>query len=276
MTSQLNHPNTITIYDYGHTPEGIFYYAMEYLEGINLDDLVGRFGAQPEGRVLHLLRQVCGSLAEAHAVNLIHRDIKPANLILTCRGGVYDLVKVLDFGLVKALGTEHEDRLTATHSLTGTPRYMSPEAIEQPETVDARTDIYAIGAVGYYLLTGTPVFTATSLVELCRQHVQAAPELPSGRLGRPVSATLEDALLRCLAKKREDRPASAAVLLDELEKCEPVHPWTRADAQAWWKEFQAQMTAQPKVQGGVGVQTVAQATGTGADGSSSAGAPQAG
>jgi hypothetical protein len=274
LTSRLNHPNTITVYDYGRTPEGIFYYAMEYLEGINFDDLVARFGPLPEGRVVHLLRQVCGSLAEAHAVGLIHRDIKPANLILTCRGGVYDLVKVLDFGLVKAFGAGFDDQLTATHSLTGTPRYMSPEAIEQPETVDARTDIYAIGAVGYFLLTGTTVFTATSLVELCRQHVQVAPEPPSRRLGRSVSPALEKLILCCLAKKRDDRPASAAVLLDELEKLEPARPWTRADAQAWWEAFQraqGQIAASPNPPDSVGGETVAQPTGAGPDGGSLAG-----
>jgi eukaryotic-like serine/threonine-protein kinase len=245
LTSQLNHPNTITIYDYGRTPEGIFYYAMEYLEGIDLDELVERFGPIPEGRVLHILRQVCGSLAEAHAIGLIHRDIKPANLILTCRGGVYDLLKVLDFGLVKALGGEQEVQLTATHSLTGTPRYLSPEAIERPDTVDARTDIYAMGAVAYYLLTGTPVFTATTLVELCMQHVKETPEPPSQRLKRPVSPDLENVILRCLAKKPEDRPDSAAVLLGELEKCKLAHPWTSADARAWWEEFKRSQDGAP-------------------------------
>jgi eukaryotic-like serine/threonine-protein kinase len=245
LTSQLNHPNTITIYDYGRTPEGIFYYAMEYLEGIDLDDLVERFGRVPEGRVLHILRQICGSLAEAHAIGLIHRDIKPANLILTCRGGVYDLLKVLDFGLVKAIGGEREAQLTATHSLTGTPRYLSPEAIERPDTVDARADIYAMGAVAYYLLTGTPVFTATSLVELCMQHVKETPEPPSQRLKQPVSPDLENAILRCLAKNPEDRPASAAVLLSELEGCKLAHPWTSADAQAWWEEFKRRQDGSP-------------------------------
>jgi hypothetical protein len=237
LTSQLNHPNTITIYDYGHTPEGLFYYAMEYLEGIDLDELIERFGPLPEGRVVQILRQVCGSLAEAHAIGLIHRDIKPANLVLTCRGGVYDLVKVLDFGLVKALGGDGQVQLTATHSLTGTPRYLSPEAIEHPDTVDARTDIYAMGAVGYYLLTGTPVFLATNLVELCMQHVNAIPESPSKRLRQPISPDLEDLILRCLAKRREDRPASASDLLDELDRCKIPRPWTAADARAWWRDF---------------------------------------
>ena len=237
LTSQLNHHNTITVYDYGRTHEGVFYYAMEYLEGITFHDLVERFGPLPEGRVVHLLRQMCGSLAEAHASGVIHRDVKPANLILTCRGGVYDLVKVLDFGLVKAFGSEQDDRLTVSHSMTGTPSYMSPEAISHPDTVDARSDIYAVGAVGYYLLTGTPVFTGNGLVELCRKHVQEPPEPPSRRLGRPVSPSLEGILLSCLAKKREDRPASAAVLLEELETLEIDPPWGRAEARAWWDEF---------------------------------------
>jgi eukaryotic-like serine/threonine-protein kinase len=239
LTSQLNHPNTITVYDYGRTSEGIFYYAMEFLEGITFHDLVGEYGALPEGRVVYLLRQLCGSLAEAHASGLIHRDVKPANLILTSRGGVYDLVKVLDFGLVKAFGNEQDDRLTANHALTGTPSYMSPEAISHPDTIDVRTDIYAVGAVGYFLLTGTPVFSGNGLIELCRKHIQEQPELPSKRLGKPVSAKFEQLLLECLAKKREDRPASAAVLLEALETLRPEPPWTRVDAQAWWKNFNA-------------------------------------
>jgi serine/threonine protein kinase len=237
LTSQLNHPNTITVYDYGRTSEGVFYYAMEYLEGITFHDLVNEYGPLPEGRVVHLLRQLCGSLAEAHASGLIHRDVKPANLILTCRGGIYDLVKVLDFGLVKAFGGDQDDRLTANHSLTGTPSYMSPEAISHPDTIDARTDIYAVGAVGYFLLTKTPVFTANGLVELCRKHVQEQPDPPSQRLGKPVSAAFERLLLDCLAKKPDDRPASAAVLLEALENLEPHPPWGRAEAQVWWSNY---------------------------------------
>ena len=154
-------------------------------------------------------------------------------------------LKVLDFGLVKAIGGEREAQLTATHSLTGTPRYLSPEAIERPDTVDARADIYAMGAVAYYLLTGTPVFTATTLVELCMQHVKETPEPPSQRLKQPVSPDLENAILRCLAKNPADRPASAAVLLSELEGCKLAHPWTSADAQAWWEECNRAATARP-------------------------------
>jgi serine/threonine protein kinase len=213
---------------------------MEYLEGITFHDLVSEQGALPEGRVVHLLRQVCGSLAEAHAAGLIHRDVKPANLMLSYRGGVYDLVKVLDFGLVKAFGDEHDDRLTASHSLTGTPSYMSPEAIAHPDTIDARTDIYAVGAVGYFLLTGTPVFTGNGLVELCQKHIQETPEPPSKRSGKPVSAKLEQLLLECLAKKPEDRPATAAVLLEALETVVPNPPWGREEAQAWWTNYRSE------------------------------------
>src|SRR5205823_1998659 len=138
LTSQLNHPNTIAIYDFGRTPEGVFFYAMEYLDGLNLEDLVTRFGPFPEGRVIAILRQICGSLAEAHAQGLIHRDIKPANIILNHRGGQYDVVKVLDFGLAKAINSGQELELTAADSIVGTPLYLAPEGVERPEELDAR------------------------------------------------------------------------------------------------------------------------------------------
>ena len=160
ITSQLNHPNTVAIYDYGRTPEGVFYYAMEYLDGIDLQTLVERYGPQPVPRVIHILLQVCGSLYEAHSLGLVHRDIKPANIMLNRRGGEPDVVKVLDFGLVKAVDDQKQAGLTQQASLTGTPLYMSPEAIQLPNSVDARSDLYAVGAVGYFLLTGHPVFEA--------------------------------------------------------------------------------------------------------------------
>jgi hypothetical protein len=233
LTSGLTHPNTVAVFDYGRTPEGIFYYAMEYLDGINLDDLVARFGPLPEARVVHILRQVCGSLAEAHAAGLVHRDVKPANIFLTCRGGLYDFVKVLDFGLVKALDGAQAN-LTAANAVTGTPHYLSPEAVNQPDQVDARADIYAIGAVGYFLLTATPVFTGTGVMDICMKHVQAAPEPPSARRGRPVSPALEALVLRCLAKSPADRPADAADLARELEEFIVDGRWTQDDAAAWW------------------------------------------
>jgi hypothetical protein len=236
LTSQLNHPNTITIYDYGRTDEGVFFYAMELLEGLDLETLVQRYGAQPPARVVHLLAQICGSLAEAHRTGLIHRDIKPGNIMLTQRGGVCDYIKVLDFGLVKAVSST-EKNLTAYNSLTGTPLYMSPEGIERPDEVDARSDLYAVGAVGYFLLTGKPVFPGESVVEICMQQVTATPKRPSERLGRELPAELEDALLQCLAKTPADRPQSAAELAKALKAMTILPPWTDGDAEKWWSTY---------------------------------------
>jgi hypothetical protein len=234
LTSRLAHPNTIAIYDYGRTDEGIFYYAMEYLDGVNLEDLIRRYGPQPEERVIHLLRQACGSLAEAHSIGLIHRDIKPANLVLTQRGGIPDFVKLLDFGLVKAVDSQKQSRLTTAGAMAGTPLYLSPEAIQSPDSVDARSDLYALGAAGYFLLTGSPVFDGQSIVEIVQKHVHAAPQPPSQRLGKPVSPELEKLLLQCLAKSPGDRPQTADVLADLLDQCPASALWTKARARQWW------------------------------------------
>jgi serine/threonine protein kinase len=243
LTSQLVHPNTIAVYDYGRTPEGIFYYAMEYLDGLNLEDLVKRYGPQSDGRTAHILRQVCGSLAEAHGIGLIHRDIKPANIMLSLRGGVPDFVKVLDFGLVKALDANQQSNLTSAGGMTGTPLYLSPEAIRTPEEVDARSDIYAIGAVGYFLLTGRPVFEGANVLEIVRQHAETPPVLPSERCGRPVNTELERVLLRCLAKRPGDRPQSAMELDELLQAC-CAGLWVRADALRWWQNLKTRSSAQ--------------------------------
>lgn len=237
ITSRLNHPNTISIYDFGRTPEGTFYYAMEFLDGIDLEELVERYGPQPERRIVNILKQICGSLAEAHELGLIHRDIKPANVILNKRGGLCDFVKVLDFGLVKAVDADKEAALTAANCITGTPHYMSPESIDRPDQVDARSDLYAVGAVGYFLLTGTPVFQGRSVIELLKQQATALPQPPSQRLRKSVSADFELLLLRCLDKSRDNRPASARELSDLLDHCEVDGTWTTADARAWWDEF---------------------------------------
>jgi hypothetical protein len=242
MTSTLTHPNTVGIFDYGRTPEGIFYYAMEYLEGMNLDDLVARFGPLTEARTVYLLKQICGSLAEAHAAGLVHRDIKPANIFVTRRGGLSDFIKVLDFGLVKSLESEDSVQLTSA-GMTGTPLYMSPEAVMNPEQIDPRSDIYAVGAVGYYLLTGTAVFRGAAVMDICMQHVQAEPELPSTRAGRRIDPQLESLLMRCLAKAQDERPAHAAELLCELERCTSCGTWTRQDAVAWWAARQSSAPA---------------------------------
>ncbi|MBW8885050.1 MAG: serine/threonine protein kinase, partial [Planctomycetia bacterium] len=231
-TCKLNNPSTIAIYDYGRTPEGVFYYAMEYLDGFDLQQLVERCGPQPEGRVIHILKGVCASLSEAHSLGLVHRDIKPANVMLNRRGGEVDVVKVLDFGLVKALD---ETKITVqSGTMAGTPLYMSPEAIQAPDCVDARSDIYSIGALGYFLLTGQSVFTASTLLELCHDHVHTIPESPSKRLGKPVSSELESALLACLEKSRGKRPQSARELAELLDRAPAAGSWSVQDANSWW------------------------------------------
>lgn len=234
ITCQLNHPNTIAIYDYGRTPEGVFYYAMEFLDGIDLQALVDDYGPQPEQRVIHILHQICGSLYEAHSLGLVHRDIKPANVMFNRRGCEPDVVKVLDFGLVKALDEEKQSNRSSDNSLLGTPLYMSPEAIQSPMSVDARSDIYAVGAVGYFLLTGEPVFQAGSIVELCQRHVDELPIAPSERLGKEVSPELEYALLAALEKSRAKRPQTARDLAQLLEKCPAANAWSIEAGDAWW------------------------------------------
>jgi hypothetical protein len=234
LTSALTHPHTVAVYDYGRTPDGIFYYAMEYLEGMNLDDLIKRFGALPEARMVYILHQVCESLAEAHAAGLVHRDVKPANIILTRRGGMHDFVKVLDFGLAKAQGGQERAGVTSPNALMGTPLYLSPEGVNQPDQVDARSDVYALAAVGYFLLTGTPVFSGSSVMDICMKHLKDTPEPPSARRASPVSAGLEALLLRCLAKTPSERPGDAAQMLRELDACAVEGKWTALDAAAWW------------------------------------------
>lgn len=238
ITCQLNHPSTIAIYDYGRTPEGVFYYAMEYLDGIDLQELVEDYGPQPEQRVIHILLQVCGSLYEAHSQGLVHRDIKPANIMLSRRGCLPDVAKVLDFGLVKALDGDKQSKATAAGSLTGTPLYMSPEAIESPTSVDARSDIYAVGAVGYFLLTGEPVFQADSLVELCKSHVNKTPQRPSEQLGKEVTSELENALLACLEKSPAKRPQTARDLELMLQQSVAANEWSITAGDAWWSRHE--------------------------------------
>jgi tRNA A-37 threonylcarbamoyl transferase component Bud32 len=234
ITSQLNNPHTVAIYDYGRTPEGVFYYAMEYLDGIDLQMLVEKYGPQSAPRVIHILQQVCSSLYEAHSLGLVHRDIKPANIMLNRRGGEPDVAKVLDFGLVKALDDNKQASMTQQSALTGTPLYMSPEAIQMPTSVDARSDIYAVGAVGYFLLTGSPVFEAESVMELCRKHVDVQPTAPSQRTRLAIPEALENAIMACLDKSRAKRPQTARDLAAMISHCEEAAQWSVEDADAWW------------------------------------------
>jgi len=244
QTARLSHPNTVAIYDYGRTPEGLFYYAMEYLEGIDFDRLVREFGPQPPARVAHLMRQVAGALGEAHGVGLIHRDIKPANIILCQRGGAPDVAKVVDFGLVKELQPTGD--ATGLNVIKGTPLYLSPESITAPDTVDGRSDLYALGGVAYYLLTGAHVFDGATLIEICSHHLHTAPLPPSSRLGQPVPSKLERVVLSCLEKDPEKRPSSAHDLAAAILVCDDVGEWGEREALAWWAAHPAASARRPE------------------------------
>lgn len=233
LTSQLTHPNTIAIFDYGRGPDGTFYYAMEYLDGIDLERLVGKYGPLPAARVVHLLRQVCGALNEAHGRGLIHRDIKPANIIVCMRGDVADVVKVVDFGLVKDVSAAGDARVTAQQAVAGTPAYLSPEAITTPDEIGPACDLYAVGAVAYFLLTGQLVFEGNA-VEVYGHHVVTPPQPPRSRSDNPISAELEEVVLHCLAKRPTERPDSAQKLAENLAAVPEADRWTAMDAKAWW------------------------------------------
>ena len=240
LTASLSHPSTIAIFDYGRTPQGLFYYAMEYLDGLNLEQLVHTDGPQPPARVVHILRQVCGALGEAHAVGLIHRDVKPANIILSERGGMPDVAKVVDFGLVKSFETANVDpEMTSANVMVGTPLYMAPEAIGGNAALDGRSDLYALGAVGYFLLTGAPVFQAKNVVEIFAHHLHTPPEAPSVRTGSHIPEDLERVVLRCLAKRPHERYDSARALLQALDGCVEHSRWDSDRALRWWTTFRS-------------------------------------
>jgi eukaryotic-like serine/threonine-protein kinase len=236
QTARLTNPHTVSIYDFGRTPDGLFYYVMEYLDGLDLEDLVKESGPMAPGRAVRILRQACAALAEAHGIGLIHRDIKPANIFLCERGGIPDIVKVLDFGLVREIAASSDPRLTAEDVVHGTPQYLAPEAIRNADSIDARSDLYALGAVGYFLLTGTPVFIGKSALEHIHHHLQTEPEPPSKRLGRPLPPKLEAVILSCLEKDPDRRPESARALAEALKACDDVQPWDELDAQRYWRE----------------------------------------
>jgi tRNA A-37 threonylcarbamoyl transferase component Bud32 len=236
LTAKLTHPNTVTIYDYGRTPEGLFYYAMELLSGATLTQVVNAGGPQPAERVVRILRDAALALDEAHGVGLIHRDIKPSNIMLARQGGVPDVTKVLDFGLVKNLGKIDDLEQTNTISIKGTPHYLSPEAIQDPQGIDGRTDLYALGAVGYYLLSGRHVFEGKTVMEICLHHLHTKP-LPFAEVSASgVPAELEGLIFACLEKAQSDRPASGQELAEALDRL-ALAQWTRADAEAWWDTF---------------------------------------
>jgi eukaryotic-like serine/threonine-protein kinase len=234
--SFLQSPHTIRLYDFGETRAGTFYFVMELLDGLDLETMVSRFGPIPPERVVHILRQSCHALGEAHERGLIHRDVKPANIYLCRLGREYDFVKVLDFGLVKYDQDQSiMDTVKATSDLTtGTPAYMAPE-MANGDPVDRRADLYALGCVAYWLLTGRMVFEAESPLKMLIQHIQAQPVPPSVRGGRPVPPALEQLVLRCLAKDPASRPSSADAILRELDRIELQRPWDQERAREWWE-----------------------------------------
>jgi tRNA A-37 threonylcarbamoyl transferase component Bud32 len=235
-TALMRSPHTLELYDFGMADDGTFYYVMELLDGFDLDELIERFGPVPPERAAHFLRQVCASLDEAHDAGLIHRDIKPANLY-TCRyGRDVDFIKVLDFGLVKQHGTAEPgaDKLTAEHFAGGTPAFMSPEQAVGEEDLDGRSDLYSLGCVAYWLLTGTPVFKGRTPIETMMMHVHVKPDPPSLHTNVSIPSELEAIVMSCLAKDVEARPQSADELAQRLAAVRMGAEWTQSRAREWW------------------------------------------
>jgi hypothetical protein len=232
----LRSPHTIQLYDFGVAADGTFYYVMELLNGMDLQNLVAQYGPLPPGRAIHILKQICESLGEAHTRGLIHRDIKPGNIQICRMGRECDFVKVLDFGLVKRSGPGEpsEPGLTSPNMLAGTPAYLSPETASG-EPIDHRSDIYSLGCVAYWMLTGRQVFEADGLMQMIARHIQAKPEPPSRYSPFTLPPDLDQIVLACLAKFAAERPAAAWELADRLTQCEANSPWSREDARGWWQ-----------------------------------------
>ncbi len=237
ITSRLTHPNTVAVFDFGETAEGTLYFAMEYLNGVNLDKLVHICGPQPAARVLHILHHACGALGEAHRNGLIHRDIKPANIMLCERGGVYDVVKVLDYGLVQEASqtAPHVDEI---EGIIGTPLYLAPELISGESAVSPQSDLYALGGLAYYLLTGRNVFEGGTAMEVCAMHLHDEPVPPSQITARSIPADLEAIVMACLLKDPVERPPTAEELAILVAACRDYGSWHQNQARDWWSENQ--------------------------------------
>lgn len=246
VTATLTHPNTIQVFDYGQTDDGTVFYAMEYLPGLNLEQLVGRHGPLPPQRAIYVLRQICGALAEAHAVGLIHRDIKPSNVILCNRGGLYDVAKLLDFGLVRMQSADPASGLTQDGLIFGTPAYMSAEQAFGKKELDARSDIYSLGALIWFLATGEPPFVRDGIVQTLAAHIN---ELVSPLRSRhsEFPEDLDAIVQRCLAKDPAQRFRDVTSLEQALAECSLAAAWTRVEAEAWWNLI-APAAARPQVE----------------------------
>ncbi len=236
-TARLSHWNTVEVFDYGRTADGTFYYVMEYLPGLSLQDLVNRHGPLPPGRIIYLLCQACDALREAHHTGLIHRDLKPPNIFAAYRGARYDVAKLLDFGLVKPVKEEQSAVVTREGTVTGSPLYMAPEQIMRTHAADCRTDIYAMGAIAYFLLTGRPPFLGSDSMAVMVAHARDPVEPPS-RHRSDVPADLEHVVLRCLEKKPEDRYQDAESLARAFAACADAGSWSPARAEAWWQQHE--------------------------------------
>jgi len=238
-TASMRSPNTIELYDFGVSAEGTFYYVMELLDGFDLETLVQKFGPVPAKRAVYLIRQVCHSLAEAHEHGLIHRDIKPANIYMCRYGRDLDFVKVLDFGLVKHRGEREDDvKLTAPDVVGGTPAYISPEQVTGDQPIDGRTDIYSLGCVAYWLLTGHLVFQGPTAMRTMVMHLNEEPVPPSQRTEMEIPAALEQIIMQCLEKDPAHRPQTTEELSMALAACETVPVWDREKAARWWETCQ--------------------------------------
>jgi serine/threonine-protein kinase len=229
----LQSPHTVYLYDFGVSQDGRFYYVMELLDGISLQTLVATYGPQPAERVVPILSQVCRSLEEAHRRGVVHRDLKPSNVMLCQVGLIHDFVKVLDFGLAKFVDDTDVSQLTMDGTAAGTPGYIAPEVAMGEGAIDGRADIYALGCVAYFLLTGALVFEDPNPMSMALKHVQAPPVPPSQRTELPIPDALERIVLHCLAKRPEDRPTSAAAVCGMLAACSEGR-WSDVDAEAWW------------------------------------------
>ena len=234
---RLESLHTVRIYNLGHTDAGEFYYAMELLKGLDIERLIERYGPVPPGRTIHFLTQACDSLAEAHALGQVHRDVKPSNLFICKVGLSYDVLKVLDFGLVTRAGSEkaRDLRLEGSEGLAGTPAYMAPEQVLADTSIEERADIYALGCVGYWLLSGNTVFDIDRPPVMAVAHVKAPPMPLSRRSEIAGPGDLEALIMRCLQKDPAGRPQSAEQLADELAKCRDSAGWLPPHARDWWQ-----------------------------------------
>lgn len=232
-TAKLSHWNTIDIYDYGRTDDGTFYYVMEYLPGMNLRDVIKAAGALSPARSVNILCQICSALSEAHAAGLIHRDINTNNIFITMRGGIFDVAKLLDFGLVKTASDSGDTQLTMLGTVSGTPAYMSPEQASTELTPDERSDIYSLGAVAYVMLTGRVPFDGPSVMDVIISHARD-PVTPPRELNSSIPEELENIVMKCLEKHPEDRFRSADNLREALLECPIDDAWSQKDASSWW------------------------------------------